>query len=426
MRSTPADINLHFLEKSIVDSINHPEQMEDLYRRHSAAFEKIFNGIYPQIRENPAAQIWNQRFNYQQARPSYRENGDIIFVIVAALVSGMVANIPNLIGVEMDFFLQRNIGFVVFPMLIVFFGMKQKLQFRQLMIPLVLTVSAAVYINLLPHNGKRDAVDLACLHLPVFLWALLGYSFIGGRLKDQNRKVDFLRFNGDFIVMTAVIVLAGGVFTAITIGLYEIIGLHIAQIYTEYVLVWGLSAVPIVSTYLVYTNPQLVNRVSPTIARIFTPIVFVSLFIFLSVMLINGKNIYQDREFLLIFNMLLVAVMAIVLFSVTEATAKSFQNFNLFMLFGLALLTVILNGLALSAIAFRLAGYGITPNRVAVLGANVLMFVNLILVANQLFLLIRGKSTVAHTQHVIALFMPLYGFWTAFVTFVLPLLFGFS
>jgi hypothetical protein len=311
-------------------------------------------------------------------------------------------------------------------MLIVFFGMKQKLQFSQLMIPIVSLFLSAVYINLLPHNGKNDAVDLAFLHLPVFLWSLLGYTFISADLKDHTRKVDFLRFNGDFTVMTAIIVLAGGVFTAITIGLYGIIGLHIEEFYAEHILTWGLSAVPIVSTYLVYTNPQLVNRISPTIARIFTPIVFVSLFVFLAAMLFTRKNIYQDREFLIIFNVLLVAVMAIVLFSVTEATKKSFQKFNSIVLFGLALLTVILNGIALSAIAFRLAEYGITPNRVAVLGANVLMFINLILVTNQLLLLMRGKSTVAHTQQVIALCMPIYGFWTAFVTFVLPLLFGFK
>ena len=414
------------LQHAIAAHINEPEKLENLYRSQKAAFESSFNRVYPTIQSNLSAQIWNQRLNHPSTVLSSVSRTDVVLVFVAALVSGMIANFNKIIGVEPDVFLQRNIGFVVFPMLIVFFGIKQRLQLRQLLLPVVSVVVSVVYINLFPQSSNNDAVLLAALHLPIFLWSMLGFTFVRGNLGDASRKLDFLRFNGDFTVMTAIIFLSGVLFTAITIGLFGIIGLDIEQLYTEHILAWGLAAVPILSTYLVYTNPQLVNNISPTIARIFTPIVFVTLLVFLIAMVYTGKNLYQDRDFLIIFNLLLIAVMAIILFSVTEATKGRIQLLQHYMLFGLSLLTILLNGLALSAIGFRLAEYGVTPNRIAVLGANLLIFVHLIMVTRELYRMVGGKSTGEQIGRAITLFMPAYAVWTALVTFVFPLLFGYK
>ena len=54
----------------------------------------------------------------------------------------------------------------------------------------------------------------------------------------------------------------------------------IEKFYTQYILIWGLAAIPIVATYLIQTNIQLINKVSPIIAKIFTPLVFINLIIF--------------------------------------------------------------------------------------------------------------------------------------------------
>jgi hypothetical protein len=422
----PSNTQSTDLQHAIAAHINEPEKLENLYRSQKAAFESAFNRVYPTIQSNLSAQIWNQRLNHPSAVLSSISRTDLVLVFVAALVSGLIANFNKIIGVEPDVFLQRNIGFVVFPMLIVFFGIKHQLKFGQLALPVLSVLASVFYINGLPQNSNSDVILLAALHLPIFLWSMLGYTFVRGNLRDASRKLDFLRFNGDFTVMTAIIFLSGVVFTALTIGLFGIIGLDIEQLYTEHILAWGLAAVPILSTYLVYTNPQLVRNISPTIARIFTPVVFVTLLVFLIAMVYTGKNLYQDRDFLIIFNLLLIGVMAIILFSVTEATKGRIQVLQHYMLFGLSLLTIILNGFALSAIGFRLAEYGISPNRIAVLGANLLIFVHLILVTRQLYRMVGGKSTSEQIGMAITLFMPVYAVWTALVAFVFPLLFGYK
>ena len=153
---------------------------------------------------------------------------------------------------------------------------------------------------------------------------------------------------------------------------------------------------------------------------------FVTLLIFLGAIIYTGKNVYNDRNFLLIFNALLIGVMAIILFSLSEATKNANSKINLLFLFGLSVLTIVLNGIALSAISFRLVEFGITPNRIAVLGANLLIFINLVLVAYKLLFIVRGKMEVDKVETTIAFFIPIYAIWTATVTFILPLLFNFK
>jgi hypothetical protein len=155
-------------------------------------------------------------------------------------------------------------------------------------------------------------------------------------------------------------------------------------------------------------------------------LVLVTLLGFLFAVVTTSKNIYQDREFLLTFNGLLIGVMAIIIFSVTEAAKSVNNNFNLVMLIALSVLTIIANGIALSAISFRLMEYGATPNRLAVLGSNILIFLHLIAVARQLILLFRKKSNPIQLENTIGYFLPAYSIWAAFVTFILPLLFQFK
>jgi hypothetical protein len=414
------------LKAEIIQNIDNPKQLEKLYRKNKTDFQRVFNTIYPEINDNSTAQIWNERLNYPQEEIFWGHKNDLIFVGVMIFVAGLIAQIPQFFSIDEDFFFPRNIGFIVFPVLTAYFAYKQNLGINKLLFPLLAILLSVFYINFLPDNDKSDSIILACIHLPIFLWTLVGYTFVGGHVNDSQKKIDFLRFNGDFVVMTAVMVLSGILFTGITIGLFELIGLKIEDFFAQHIAVWGAPAIPILATYLVRNNPQLVNKISPVIARIFTPIVFVMLLIFLSAIIYTGKNIYNDRNFLIIFNALLIGVMAIILFSVTAATKNANEKWNLLFLFGLSALTIILNGLALSAIAFRLVEFGVTPNRIAVLGANLLIFINLVLVAHKLFLILRGKSEVQKVENIIALFIPIYGIWTALVTFLFPLLFNFK
>lgn len=414
------------LQAAITKQLDEPKQLEQMYRSNTTAFKQAFVALYSDIKKHKTAQIWNERLNYQQQGLDWGQKNELLFVLLVSFIAGLIAQIPQYTGIKEDFFFSRNISFIVLPMLATYFVWKQKLGPKQWMFPLIAILLSVVYINVLPNFSKSNTILLACIHLPLFLWMLVGYSFVGGDWRASQKKINFLRYNGDLVVLCAIMVLSAGLFTGITIGLFGLIGLNIEEFYAHHIIVWGAPAIPIVATYLVRNNPTLVNKISPLIAKIFTPLVFVMLFLFLSAIIYTGKNFFNDREFLIIFNALLIGVMALILFSVTEATKATVQKFTIGLLFALSLITIVLNGIALSMIIFRLVEFGITPNRVAVVGANVLIFINLILVAYKLFLVIKGKSEIHRVENVIAFFIPIYGIWTAFVIFVLPLLFNFN
>jgi hypothetical protein len=413
------------MENEIKININNPKQLEKLYRDHKGAFTIAFNNIYQELTNEPAAQAWNERLNYKDEQITWGSKNEIIFIVVAAFVGGLIAKMPSFLGIEYDVYMSKNIGFVVFPILTVYFIWKQQLSITKLVLPLILFIASAIFMNSLPYNEKSATFILSTIHLPIFLWSILGYAFIGGDLNNNQKKIAFLKFNGNFIVMTGLIFISGMLFTGITLALFELLKMDIQTFYFEQIAVWALAAMPMLSTYLIQNNPELVNKISPTIAKIFTPIDFVTLLVFLIALFYNGKNIYNDRNFLLVFNAVLIGVMAIILFSLTEATNNTRSKFNLIILFGLALLAIIANAIALSAISFRLSEFGISPNRLAVLGANLLIFVHLLFVSYGLFKNLNGKASIQDVEGNIALFIPAYAVWAAFVSFIMPFIFKF-
>ena len=421
-----ANTEFNLTKEAIIQQINSPAELEKLYRKNKSLFQRVFSDIFPEIQHYTTAQIWNERLNFTQDEINWGNKKDIIFIFLATIITGLLAKIPEFTNIKEEFFYMRNIGLIGFPMLMVYFLWKQKSGFNQLILPIISIIFSVVYMNSLPDNPTSDSLLLACIHLPIFLWSILAYSFVGGDLKNQQKRIDYLRYNGDFVVMASIMVLSGVLFTAITINLFTLIGFNIELFYAKHIAIWGVSAIPFLATYLVQNNPQLVNKISPVIAKIFTPLVFITLLAFLSALVYSRKDIYNDRNFLLIFNALLIGVMAIILFSVTEATKNSSAKLNILFLFFLSVLTIISNGIALSAIAFRLSEFGITPNRIAVLGGNLLIFINLILVARKLYLTLNGKSYVQNVGNIIGLFIPVYGIWAAIVTYLFPILFNYK
>ncbi len=413
------------MKDEILTHLNDPRQLEKLYRTNKISFKREFSTLYPELKGNTLADFWNERLNYESEDLYWGTTRDITFVIIASILAGIIAKLPGFFNLDEEFFYQRNIGFIVFPILSLYFAWKNKLNTKAIVFISVAILTSLFYINFLPHQ-ESDSLLLSCIHLPLFLWCVLGYAFVGGSLSNYEKRLQFLRYNGDLAVMTALIVIAGGILTGVTIGLFSLIGLNIEKFYFEYVVIFAAAALPIVATYLTQTNPQIVNKISPVIAKIFSPLVLITLIAYLIAIVISGKDLYNDREFLLIFNALLIGVMAIILFSVAGTSRPAKNYAEIFILFLLSILTIIVNGIALSAILFRISEWGFTPNRIAVLGGNILVLSNLIFVTVRLFKALRRKNDKTEVGAAIALFLPVYAIWAFLVTFLLPLIFNFK
>ena len=237
------------MRTDILNNLDNPKQLEKLYRTNKAIFKKDFNLIFPEIKDNKNAEFWNERLNYEASEISWGTKEELVFVITASFIAGLIAKLPELTGIKEEFYYPRNIGFIVFPMLTVYFAWKNNITNKKLAPTFIATLISLAFINFLPDNAKSDTLILSCIHLPLFLWAMLGYTFISDDIFNSQKRLEFLRYNGDLVVMTTLILIAGGILTGITIGLFSLIDFNIGEFYFEYIVIFGLAASPIVGTY---------------------------------------------------------------------------------------------------------------------------------------------------------------------------------
>ena len=416
MGSSEYEAEIKQLESQIIAGISDPAGLERLYRSNPAEFSRAFEAVYPQISTQVSAQIWRERLAVSTT--SWGSMSDWVIVGVFAMLAGFLMQLPDIFSISHDRYFPRNMSFIVMPGIGAYFAYRQGMSLRQLLAPLAILAASIFFINFLPE--KSTTLLLTCLHIPILIWLSVGYIFAGS---DPAKRMDFLRYHGDLVVMTTVIGLAGGLFTALTINLFNLIQLKIEDFYFRYLVLSILPSVPLFATFLVRQNASLVSKISPVIARIFTPLVTLTLAIFLVAIIYSGKDPYNDREFLLLFNGVLIGVMALILFSLGEATKQNASRVHQYFLFALAVLAIIDNGIALSAIGFRLVEFGITPNRLAVLGSNALVMVHLMITTQKLWSFLKGNERIEAVEKSLTSYLPFYAVWAAIVSFVFPLLF---
>lgn len=413
------------MKEQILINLDNPAELERLYRSNKSEFSSIFNSVFSEISDKPLAVFWHERLLCESSEISWGTRKEIFLLILASLIAGILAKIPDYLPVTEEFFYTRNAGFIVIPLLMVYFTGQNKLSIKVIVMIFSAVLFSILFINLLPDNQNSDTLRLSCIHLILFLWFLLGICFTGKQLHNYKSRLDYLRYNADLLVMTTIILIAGALLTGITIGLFSFIDFKAEHFFKNYVMFFGLPAAPIVGTYVIRKNPQLVNKVSPVIAKIFSPPVLITLVIYLAAMIFSGKDPYNDREFLITFNGLLIGVMALILFSVAETSRSEKNRIEILILFLLSVVTITVNCIALSAILFRISEWGITPNRLAILGGNVLILVNILLVAYKIFKVLSKKNETDDVEKSISSYLPLYFIWSFIVTFIFPFVFGF-
>ncbi len=413
------------MKDQILGHLNHPGELEKLYRSNKGLFRREFNSLYPEIQGSQFAVFWNERLNYERDEINWPGGRELVFVSIAILFAGLTAKLPAFLHIDEENFYTRNAGFIIFPALSAYFAWKNKLSIGKIAFTAGMALVGLLFINWLP-DAKSDTLMLSCMHMAFFLWSLLGFAFVGGKDSNGEKRLAWLCFNGDLVVMSALIAIAGFILCGVTAGLFSLIGFNVEKLYQDFLLPFGLPAVPILGTYLTQTNPNLVGKVSPVIAKIFCPLVLGMLIIYLIAIVVTGKDLYNDRDFLMVFNALLIGVMAIIFFSVAESSKTTNSKMETWTLALLSAATIIVNGFALSAILFRISEWGITPNRAAVLGSNVLILINLLLVTVLLFRVLLKKNEITVVGKTITYYIPVYFIWSTIVIFLFPYLFGFK
>jgi hypothetical protein len=416
------------MKDKIREHINDPEKLEQLYRDDSKAFKSGFEEVYSEIEKSELSGYWKIRLDYSSMTEKIKRSDplEIIILISTCLITGFLIKIPDIFNLRMtEIFYEKNAGIIVFLGMTLYIAFTKKVfELKKLVPVFIVFIILTVYVNLLPSVTDSASVNLVYIHLPLLMWCIFGLVSIDFNLNDKFRRIEYIRYNGDLAIFIAILVITGGIMTGITIGLFNAIGLHIENFYMKNVVIVGAVSIPIVATYITKNYTGLTNKIAPVIANIFSPLVLLTAIVFLVALAMSGKDPYSDREFLLIFNIMLIGVMAVIVFSISETSIIKKQKFNELTLFVLSIVTVIIDLIALSAIFYRLGTFGITPNRLAVLGSNILILANLAWLIFELYKVNFKKALIREVELTIAKYIPVYLIWILLVIFGFPLIFS--
>lgn len=422
-------LNLLSMTDRIKKNISNPEILERLYRENRKSFESDFYKIYPDIENSEMAKFWKSRLDFDKTPDKMKSFSisDILIMIAVCLIAGFLIKIPALFNVNLNtfFFYQKNAGIIFFFGLTLYtIWINRNSNPKGIIITLLTFTISIIYINLLPSVKASASINLAYIHMPLLMWCVFGLVYIDFDIKDKGKRIEFIRHNGDLAVLGAIILIAGGALTGITVLLFHAIGINIEKFYFNNIILVGLVSAPIVTTYIIENFNTLTNKIASIVASLFSPLVLLTLVVYLAAIVFSAKDPYNDRDFLLTFNIMLIGVMGIIIFSISDNLIIRNGKFNKMVLLILSLITLIVNLIALSAIFYRMGKYGLTPNRLAILVSNILIFVNLILIAIDLFRINFYKSEPEKMEMTVSKYLPVYVVWILIVTFVFPLIFG--
>ena len=415
------------MENSIRNNLDNPEVLEQLYRKNRKGFEKAFFSIYPEISSIPLAKFWFTRLTADNKILFNVNLKEITYVLISCLIVSIIMLIPWLFGLnphENNFY-ERNLALTALLGVTLYTAILKNINLIKTAAIVGFFIISAFYLNVLPKT-ESSSTTLIYLHLPILLWFIFGIVFSEFELKNNEKRIEFIKYNGDLAVLFGIFAIAGMILTAFTIGLFSAIGINVEKVYFELIVIPGVVSVPIICTYLINKFEYLSNKIVTIVANIFSPLILITLIIYLISIVAKGSNPFVNRDFLIIFNAMLIGVVALVIFSISERVNNSTNNYYTIIFTALSTIALLINVVALLAILYRITEYGITPNRLAVIGSNLLFFTHLILILTNLLKVIRKKQHLTIIEQVTAKFLPYYGLWLIFVVFILPLIFNFK
>jgi hypothetical protein len=375
-----------------------------------------------------SGRLWKQLVLTGDDEPAPTSSGwleALVFALAAAVtiqIARLAAGFP---GEEPAWFV-RNLSLFVLPFLAGYFAHRRQLDTRKWVLTAVPFVVAALLVNLYPYGVDSATEVLVALHLPVVLWFVIAYPYMSGTTRSHERRMDFVRFTGEWLIYYSLIALGGGVLVLLTALVLEPIGPDLAEQVVQWVLPSGAAGAVIVAAWLVESKQHVVENMAPVLTMLFTPLFAVMLAVAAVTYAVFGVAGAFDRELLGVFDALLVVVLGLVLYTMSARAPHRPPG----LMDQISLLAVVsalvLDVIVLGAMVARIGDLGFTPNRAATLGLNLVLLVNLAGTAWLSTRFLTGRITFLRVERWQTSYLPVFALWAATVTIVLAPLFGFD
>jgi hypothetical protein len=303
---------------------------------------------------------------------------------------------------------------------------------------IVLLIAGAYVLLIYPQLGtipfQEQYLTLMVMHLPLLAWAGVGL-FLIARYRDAANRFSFLIKSLEVFVVGGLFAIALGIFTGITIGLFEALDVDFPESMMRLFIAGGVGLIVVVATAVVY-NPAAppaeqsfeegLSKLVALLMRVMLPLTLLVLFVYLIFIPFNFRAPFDNREVLIIYNIMLFAVVLLLVGATPVSLADISPRMGRWLRFGVtavAVLALLVSLYALSAILYRTALDRLTPNRLTFIGWNV---INIGLLIVMLLFQLRAKGGLwLHELHrAFSVGTVAYAVWTLAVILALPWLFG--
>jgi hypothetical protein len=365
----------------------------------------------------------------ESGEPRARARTDAIVAFCLAVAAAVLVKVPALFGIQLDQdpgFYTRNLGLFVLPLLTGYFAWKRRLDASTIRWLAVAFVAAGVLANVYPFEPGGDTEALTALHLPIALWLVVGVAYAGGRWGEVAGRMDFIRFSGELFIYYVLVALGGGVLLASMRIIFQSIGIDVEPFFESWLLPCGAVGAVVVASWLVEAKQSVIENMAPVLTRLFTPFFAALLVAFLGTLLVTGRGVDIGRNALIAFDLLLVVVLGLLLYSVSARDPRSPPGAFDVVQVVLVVSALLADAVALWAIAARITEFGFTPNRVAALGENAILLVNLAWSAVLYFRFLRGRGSFTALERWQTDYLPVYATWAAIVVIAFPPVFGYA
>jgi hypothetical protein len=385
------------------------------------------DGLSREFAREHSGRLWKQLVVPGET-PSESSRGWIealAFAVPAAIVV-QIARLVHEATDESAAWFGRNFVLFVLPFLAAYFGRRRGLDARGWALTAVPFVVAALALNLYPFARGADVEPLAVLHAVVALWFAVAYPYMGGTLSSHDKRMDYVRFTGEWLIYYVLIALGGGVLIGLTAAILQPADAFDVEQVFEWVVPSGIVGAVIVAAWLVESKQRVVENMAPVLTMLFTPMFAVMLVVAVAVHASTGFDGAFDREMLGVYDALLVVVLGLVLYGMSARDASAPPGWMDRIQLVAVCAALVLDVLVLGAMVVRVGDLGFTPNRTVALGLNLALLANLGRAAWLAADFLRGRATFGRLELWQTAYLPVFALWAAIVVVVLPPLFDFS
>jgi len=359
-----------------------------------------------------------------------RSRRELPVMIFCAAAAALAIKVPALFGLDISgddaSFYVRNLSLFALPALAAYFAWQRRVGVRVIGVLALLFILAAVAANAYPLAADSQSLVLTAIHLPLALWLVVGVAYVGGDWRSDRRRMDFIRFTGEWLIYFVLIGLGGGVLIGFTIGTFDAIGLDAEEFINSWLLPCGAMAAIIVAAWLVEAKQSVIENMAPVLTRVFTPLFAVALLAFLVAVAWTNNGIDVQRDVLILFDLLLVVVLGLLLYAISARDLAARPGLFDSLQLGLVVSALIIDIMVLLAITGRITEWGFSPNKTAALGENVILLTNLAWSAWLFLGFLRGRMPFARLEHWQTRYMIVYALWAWTVVLAFPVVFAFA